>query len=106
MSSEEFSQAMNGERQFRRLEGFDLTQYHYDTVLVDPPRAGLDPASVELVSRFNKIIYISCNPDTLASDASIIVNKGYYIDKYGIVDMFSQTKHIESMVLFKQNETK
>ena len=51
MSSEEFSQAMNGEREFRRLEGFDLTSYNYDTVLVDPPRAGLDPDSIELVSQ-------------------------------------------------------
>ncbi len=56
---------MNGERKFRRLADFDLTAYNYDTVLVDPPRAGLDPDSEELVSRFERIVYISCNPENI-----------------------------------------
>ncbi|MBL4940298.1 MAG: tRNA (uridine(54)-C5)-methyltransferase TrmA [Colwellia sp.] len=94
MSSEEFSQAMNGERTFRRLEGFDLTTYNYDTVLVDPPRAGLDKDSVELVSRFNKIIYISCNPNTLKENL-IELAKTHIIEKYALFDQFPYTEHIE-----------
>jgi len=99
MSSEEFSQAMNGERKFRRLEGFDLTQYNYDTVLVDPPRSGLDPDSTELVSRFKKIIYISCNPETLKENLAQL-SKTHKIDKFALFDQFPYTHHIEvGMVL-------
>ncbi|RHW75677.1 tRNA (uridine(54)-C5)-methyltransferase TrmA [Colwellia sp. RSH04] len=97
MSSEEFSQAMNGERQFRRLEGFDLTQYSYDTVLVDPPRAGLDPDSIELVRQFNKIIYISCNPETLKENLSQLVST-HNIEQFALFDQFPFTHHIETGV--------
>jgi tRNA (uracil-5-)-methyltransferase len=98
MSSEEFSQAMNGERKFRRLEGFDLTAYNYDTVLVDPPRAGLDIDSVELVSRFNKIIYISCNPLTLKDNLSLLV-KTHNIEKFALFDQFPYTDHVETGII-------
>jgi len=98
MSSEEFSQAMNGERKFRRLEGFDLTAYNYDTVLVDPPRAGLDKDSVELVSRFNKVIYISCNPNTLKENL-VDLTKTHNIEKFALFDQFPYTDHIETGVV-------
>lgn len=98
MSSEEFSQAMNGEREFRRLQGFDLSQYSYDTVLVDPPRAGLDQDSCELVSRFEKIIYISCNPHTLHENLTVLC-KTHKIEKYALFDQFPYTDHIECGVI-------
>ena len=98
MSSEEFSQAMNGERKFRRLEDFDLTTYNYDTVLVDPPRAGLDRDSVELVRRFNKIIYISCNPETLKENLALLVET-HQIDKFALFDQFPCTDHVETGVI-------
>ena len=98
MSSEEFSQAMNGEREFRRLEGFDLTTYNYDTVLVDPPRAGLDKDSVKLVSRFNTIIYISCNPITLKENL-VDLTKTHRIEKFALFDQFPYTSHIETGVV-------
>ena len=98
MSSEEFSQAMNGERKFRRLEGFDLTAYNYDTVLVDPPRAGLDPDSVELVSRFKRIIYVSCSPETLKDNLTELC-KTHTIEKFALFDQFPYTDHIETGVM-------
>lgn len=98
MSSEEFSQAMNAERKFRRLEGFDLTAYNYDTVLVDPPRAGLDKESVALVSRFNKIIYISCNPNTLKENL-LDLTKTHAIEKFALFDQFPYTAHIETGIV-------
>ncbi len=94
MSSEEFSQAMNGERKFRRLADFDLTSYCYDTVLVDPPRAGLDINSIELVSRFNDIIYISCNPYTLYENLKELT-KTHKISQFALFDQFPYTDHIE-----------
>lgn len=101
MSSEEFSQAMNNERKFRRLEGFDLTAYNYDTVLVDPPRSGLDPASIELVSRFNKIIYISCNPNTLHENLSHLI-KTHKIEQFALFDQFPYTHHVETGVILSK----
>jgi len=101
MSSEEFSQAMNNERKFRRLEGFDLTAYNYDTVLVDPPRAGLDPDSVELVSRFNKIIYISCNPHTLHDNLAHLT-KTHTIEQFALFDQFPYTDHVETGVILSK----
>ncbi|MDG1732217.1 MAG: tRNA (uridine(54)-C5)-methyltransferase TrmA [Thalassotalea sp.] len=98
MSSEEFSQAMNGEREFRRLQGFDLSSYSYDTVLVDPPRAGLDPDSEELVSRFEKIIYISCNPHTLHHNLKTLC-KTHKVENFALFDQFPYTDHIECGVI-------
>ena len=98
MASEDFSQAMNGERVFRRLEGFDLTSYNYQTVLVDPPRAGLDPDSVELISRFERIIYISCNPETLKNNLTELV-KTHKIEHFALFDQFPYTHHIETGVI-------
>jgi tRNA (uracil-5-)-methyltransferase len=101
MASEDFSQAMNGERVFRRLEGFDLTSYNYQTVLVDPPRAGLDPDSVELVSRFERIIYISCNPETLRDNLVELV-KTHKIEHFALFDQFPYTHHIETGVILSR----
>ena len=98
MSSEEFSQAMRGEREFRRLEGFDLTTYNYDTVLVDPPRSGLDKDSIHLISQFNKIIYISCNPETLKDNLAELVTT-HKIEKFALFDQFPYTHHVETGVI-------
>ena len=103
MSSEDFSQAMNGERVFRRLEGFDLKSYNYDTVLVDPPRAGLDSESVELVSRFEHIVYISCNPDTLKENLVELV-KTHNIEKFALFDQFPYTHHVETGVILSRKK--
>ncbi|MFD2167288.1 tRNA (uridine(54)-C5)-methyltransferase TrmA [Thalassotalea euphylliae] len=101
MSSEEFTQAMNGERTFRRLEGFDLTSYKFDTVLVDPPRAGLDPDSVELARRFDLIIYISCNPETLKDNLASLTTT-HDIEQFALFDQFPYTHHVESGVILRR----
>ncbi len=101
MSSEDFSQAMNNERSFRRLADFDLSSYGYDTVLVDPPRAGLDADSIELVSRFNKIIYISCNPHTLQDNLRHLL-KTHNATQFALFDQFPYTEHIECGVILEK----
>ncbi|MAG77353.1 MAG: tRNA (uridine(54)-C5)-methyltransferase TrmA [Colwelliaceae bacterium] len=101
MSSEEFTQAMNGERTFRRLEGFDLTSYQFDTVLVDPPRAGLDPDSVELARRFDMIVYISCNPETLKTNLQALTTT-HSIEQFALFDQFPYTHHVECGVILKR----
>ncbi|WP_448212584.1 tRNA (uridine(54)-C5)-methyltransferase TrmA [Colwellia sp. MEBiC06753] len=103
MSSEEFTQAMNGERTFRRLEGFDLTSYQYDTVLVDPPRAGLDDESVELVRQFDTIIYISCNPETLKTNLAALTTS-HEIKNFALFDQFPFTHHVETGVVLTRKK--
>ena len=94
LSSEEFTQAMNKVREFRRLKNIDLSSYQFSTVFVDPPRAGLDDGTTELVSGFDNIIYVSCNPETLARDLSIIC-KTHNVEKFALFDQFPYTEHRE-----------
>ena len=75
----------------------------YTKVLLDPARAGAYEAVSELVQlNIPHIVYVSCDPATLARDSQQLLNKGYVIEKIAIMDMFAQTKHIETMVLYKK----
>ncbi len=97
MSSEEMVQAVEGERPFRRMEGVDLGSYDFSTALVDPPRAGLDGATIKLISHIPHIIYISCNPETLIRDLEVL-SKTHRVESAAIFDQFPYTNHIESGV--------
>jgi 23S rRNA (uracil1939-C5)-methyltransferase len=70
-----------------------------DLVVVDPPRAGIAPAGLKalLKSKPDQIIYVSCDPSTLARDLKSIVGAGYSIESITPIDMFPQTYHIESI---------
>lgn len=72
-----------------------------DAVTVDPPRAGLDKDVVKTIanSDIEKIVYISCNPQTLARDIKRFMDRGYELEKIKAVDMFPQTMHVETVVL-------
>jgi 23S rRNA (uracil1939-C5)-methyltransferase len=72
-----------------------------DAIIVDPPRKGCSPEVIESMLQLapKKIVYISCNPSTLARDLSKICEKNYQISKVYAIDMFPQTSHIESAVL-------
>lgn len=74
----------------------------FDAVLLDPPRAG----ALEIIERLpfqntQRIVYVSCNPATLARDAGILVkHKGFCLQQAGVMDMFPHTSHVESIALF------
>ncbi|MDF7670792.1 23S rRNA (uracil(1939)-C(5))-methyltransferase RlmD [Orbaceae bacterium ESL0721] len=73
----------------------------FDKVLLDPARAGAYNAIATIVAyQPTRIVYISCNPATLARDSKLLVDAGYKIARMAILDMFPQTKHVESMLLF------
>ena len=78
-------------------------QHEFSKVLLDPARAGAEFA-VKQVAELNitTILYVSCDPTTLARDCQILISKGYKIERIGLIDMFSQTKHVETMVLFSR----
>ncbi len=74
-----------------------------DVVITDPPRAGMHPRSVDLLLELapEKIVYVSCNPASLARDGKMFCENGAYeMVKVQPVDMFPQTNHIESVALF------
>ncbi len=77
----------------------------FDMIIIDPPRKGLDKNSVDLILKqeVKKIIYISCDPMTLARDLKKLTEK-YRIEKFYIFDMFSYTYHVESMVVLNWKE--
>lgn len=102
MSSEEISSALNGEREFRRLRDIDLADYNFSSVLVDPPRAGLDTKTEEFVRKFDHILYVSCNPETLSNNLANIC-KSHSVVKFAIFDQFPYTDHIECGVTLKRH---
>lgn len=74
----------------------------YDKILLDPPRTG----AMELIKNIDRfkakrIVYISCRATTLIRDAAILVRKGYKLRHLGVMDMFPQTAHVESMAVFE-----
>ena len=99
MSAEEFTQAINGEREFNRLKekNVDLSSYQCNTIFVDPPRAGLDDETVKMVQKYDNIMYISCNPDTLKNNLDIFTQT-HDIKKFSLFDQFPYTHHTEAGV--------
>ena len=73
----------------------------FTKVLLDPARAGAFDCLPFIVKlKPSVIVYVSCDPLTLARDSQLLLESGYKLDKLGLLDMFPQTKHVESMALF------
>ena len=94
MSVEEFTDALDGGRVYNRMKHIDLQGYDFGTVFVDPPRAGIDEKSCEFVSRFEHIIYISCNPQTLYRDIKRL-GSTHKVTQMALFDQFPYTHHAE-----------
>jgi 23S rRNA (uracil1939-C5)-methyltransferase len=83
------------------LEGSWLRN-RYDRILLDPPRSGAMQVVKQLATlEAQRIVYVSCNPATLARDAQLLVNQaGYRLQAAGVMDMFPHTTHVESIAIF------
>jgi 23S rRNA (uracil1939-C5)-methyltransferase len=101
---------LGGNAQFAAMNLFEMDEAalaqlgHFDKMLIDPPRDG----AIELVKALGadvprRIVYVSCNPATLARDAAVLVHqKGYTLKAAGVLNMFPHTSHVESIALFER----
>lgn len=99
--------------QFKVANLFEMTESwlkklgHFDKMLIDPPRDGAHELckSISAQNGPQRIVYVSCNPATLARDADVLVHeKGYVLKAAGIVNMFPHTAHVESIAWFEKAE--
>ena len=70
-----------------------------DVIFMDPPREGSTPQFIESVARMapKRVVYVSCNPETLARDLALLTKKGYRVESSTPVDMFPHTEHVETV---------
>lgn len=101
MSSEEFTEALDGVREFRRMKEINIDEYKLETLFVDPPRSGLDDRSRAFCRRFDHIIYISCNPETLRRDLEELKDE-YELIQMAAFDQFPYTPHLEMGAVLKR----
>ncbi|MCB1914908.1 MAG: tRNA (uridine(54)-C5)-methyltransferase TrmA [Rhodocyclaceae bacterium] len=101
MASAEISDALDGGRPYRRLREVDLAAHEFSTLFVDPPRAGLDEATLGLAARFDHILYVSCNPQSLHANLTRL-SASHRIAAAAAFDQFPYTHHLECGVLLQR----
>lgn len=79
-----------------------------DVIFMDPPREGSTPQFIESVARMapKRVVYVSCNPETLARDLALLTKKGYRVESSTPVDMFPHSEHIETVCLLSKLNVK
>ena len=78
---------------------------HPDIITVDPPRKGLNSDAIEAISRMSpkRLVYVSCDPATLARDVALLKERGFRVEKVVAADLFPKCSHIESIALLKRS---
>ena len=113
-------EAVRNARENARRNGINNAEYHVgraeewlprrvsegfrpDVVIVDPPRTGLGGGLIDALIRVKvpRVIYVSCNPSTLAKDSAPLLKGGYRIRRIVPVDMFPQTSHVEAVCVME-----
>ncbi|MDD7114326.1 MAG: 23S rRNA (uracil(1939)-C(5))-methyltransferase RlmD [Lachnospiraceae bacterium] len=84
---------------------YEKTGIRPDVIVVDPPRKGCEASLLHTMTQMQpeRIVYVSCDPGTLARDCKILCEEGYEIKKVAVVDQFSHSVHVESVVLLSKS---
>jgi 23S rRNA (uracil1939-C5)-methyltransferase len=91
------------EKASRTLKWLEKEGVSFDSVVLDPPREGArDIAHILPKMKMNKVVYISCNPSTLARDLAVLIQEGFRLKTMRFFDMFPQTFHIESVSVLER----
>lgn len=116
-------EAIDDARLNARMNGFDNAQFfvgkaeevlpgeyekngvYADVIVVDPPRKGCDGKLLDTMVKMapKRIVYVSCDPATLARDVKILGEQGYQVDKVSVVDQFGHSGHVETVALLTRN---
>jgi 23S rRNA (uracil1939-C5)-methyltransferase len=109
-------EAIENAKQNAALNGVDNAEFYCsaaedfqfdrpDVLIVDPPRKGLAPKLIEYIGSLlpDRIVYISCSPDTLARDCEMLMKYGYTFKDVQPVNMFPRTAHVETVVCLMRN---
>ena len=88
------------------LQGMAKAGEHADVIILDPPRAGSDERFLSAVTAVGpeRVVYVSCSPETLARDLGYLTRHGYRVTRIQPVDMFPHTEHIETVVLLSKGK--
>jgi len=88
------------------LKRKEIRQQRWDAVVVDPPRAGVERKALEQIVALRppKLVYVSCDPATLARDAKVLCDSGYALLVAQPLDMFPQTHHVETVAVFANSQ--
>ncbi len=100
LSAHETSMAISNTKKFRRLSTLSpsLNEHQLDTVLVDPPRSGLDRSTLMAVANFDRVVYFSCNPQTLQANLEKLI-RTHTVTSFALFDQFPYTQHMECAVI-------
>lgn len=103
LSAEELTEAFSGSREFQRLKQsqINIQDYDFSTIFIDPPRAGVDDETLKLVTQFERIIYVSCNPETLCQNLAFL-SQSHDVCAAALFDQFPFTHHIECGVVLQK----
>ena len=125
MGVEIIPEAIDDARKNAKMNGFDNVEFfvgkaeevlpeqyekhgiYADVIVVDPPRKGCDEVAISTMVKMQpkRIVYVSCDPATLARDVKMLVAAGYEVKKVCAVDQFSHSGHVESCVLLCRDDT-
>tara|TARA_B100000767_G_scaffold230424_1_gene221481 strand:+ start:12189 stop:13208 length:1020 start_codon:yes stop_codon:yes gene_type:complete len=102
LSDDEVTELLEG-RIFRRMESLNINDFSFSHILVDPPRSGLTQNVINILNRFDKVIYVSCSMDTYLRDIKLL--DAYTVSDIEIFDQFPNTSHLEIVSLLSRKLT-
>ena len=87
-------------------EQYEQNQIYADVIVVDPPRKGCDEKCLETIVKMQpkKVVYVSCDPATLARDLKYLTREGYEVRKVQAVDQFCHSGHVECVTLLQRKD--